>query len=178
MENKTIWTLDPAHSELIFKVKHLMITNVKGQFKSFDIEAASNGDDFTNANVKVTVKTNSVFTNDTNRDTHLRSADFFDSELFPEMIFESNEFNKLDEKHYSIKGNLTIKNISKPVVLEAEFGGTVTDPYGNYKAGFSISGKFNRKDWNLNWNAALEAGGVLVSDEVRLTAEIQLIKKA
>jgi polyisoprenoid-binding protein YceI len=173
---KTTWVSDPTHSELLFKVKHLMISNVKGEFKTFEVKAESEGDDFTNANVMVKIDVNSIFTNQIDRDNHLRSADFFDAEQYSELTFESTEMIKLDDENYQLKGMLTIKDVSKEVVLDVEFGGFVKDFYGNDKAGFSISGKFNRTDFGLNWNAALETGGVLVSEEVRLNAEIQMVK--
>jgi polyisoprenoid-binding protein YceI len=173
---KTTWVSDPTHSELLFKVKHLMISNVKGEFKTFEVKAESEGDDFTNANVMVKIDVNSIFTNQIDRDNHLRSADFFDAEQYSELTFESTEMIKLDDENYQLKGMLTIKDVSKEVVLDVEFGGFVKDFYGNEKAGFSVSGKFNRTDFGLNWNAALETGGVLVSEEVRLNAEIQMVK--
>lgn len=174
---KTKWTTDPSHSELIFKVKHLMITNVKGEFRNFDVKVESDGTDFSQADVEVSIDASSIFTNNEDRDNHLKSADFFDSENYEKITFKSNELNMLDEENYQLKGMLTIKGISNEVVLDGEFGGFMKDPYGNEKAGFSLSGKFNRKDWGLNWNAALEAGGVMVSEEVRLNAEIQLVKQ-
>lgn len=177
-ENRTTWALDPAHSELLFKVKHLMITNVKGEFRRFDVQVESQGDDFSDAKIAVKIAADSVFTNNADRDGHLQSADFFDAEAYPEITFKSTTMNKLDDENYQLKGLLTMKGISNEVVLDVELGGYVKDPYGNDKAGFSIAGKFNRSDWGLNWNAALEAGGVMVSDEVRLSGEIQLVKKA
>ncbi|HLW51165.1 MAG TPA: YceI family protein [Sphingobacteriaceae bacterium] len=174
---KTNWAMDPAHSELLFKVKHLMITNVKGEFKKFDVSVESEGEDFRKAKVNVKIAADSVFTNQADRDQHLASADFFDVGNHPEITFESSEMNKLDDENYQLKGLLGIKGVKKEVVLDAEFGGFMKDPYGNQKAGFSLSGKFNRKDWGLNWNAALETGGVMVSDEVRLNAEVQLVKQ-
>ena len=174
---KTNWAMDPAHSELLFKVKHLMITNVKGEFKKFDVSVESEGEDFRMAKVNVKIAADSVFTNQADRDQHLASADFFDVGNHPEITFESSEMNKLDDENYQLKGLLGIKGVKKEVVLDAEFGGFMKDPYGNQKAGFSLSGKFNRKDWGLNWNAALETGGVMVSDEVRLNAEVQLVKQ-
>lgn len=178
MSKKTKWVLDPAHSELIFRVRHLMISNVKGEFRKFDVSMENDGNDFKDAKVSVDIDANSISTNNTDRDTHLRSADFFDTENFQKLTFESSELNKLDEGNYQLKGLLTIKGTSKEVVLDVDFGGFMKDPYGNEKAGFSISGKFNRKDWGLNWNATLEAGGLMVSDEVRLNAEIQVVKQA
>lgn len=174
---KTKWTLDPTHSEILFKVKHLMITNVKGEFRNFDATIFSVGNDFDKAKVNVTIDAASIFTNNTDRDAHLQSADFFDVENHKELSFEGTSLKKLDDDNYELKGLLTIKGVSKEVALGVEFGGLMKDPYGNEKAGFSVSGKINRKDWGLNWNAALEAGGVMVSDEVRISAEVQFVKQ-
>lgn len=175
-KNSAKWVLDPTHSELTFKVKHLMISNVKGEFKNFT--ASIDKEDFVKGSVKVGVETSSVFTNNTDRDNHLRSVDFFDAENHPEMSFESTGFTKVEDDEFRLKGLLSIKGISKEVELDVEFGGTNKDPWGNEKAGFSFSGKINRKDWGLNWNAALETGGVLVSDEVRIGGEVQFVKQA
>ncbi len=172
--SKTKWVLDPTHSELVFKVKHLMITNVKGEFRKFKAEI--DGDDFTKSKITATIDASSIFTNDDNRDTHLKSSDFFDVENHKEITFEGTSFKKLDDENYQLRGILTIKGISKEVILNVEFGGTTKDPWGNEKSGFSISGKINRKDFGLNWNAALETGGVLVSEEVKIQAEVQLVK--
>lgn len=172
----TKWVMDPTHSELLFKVKHLMITNVKGEFRKFSGEI--DGEDFTKAPVKVKIESSSVFTNNDDRDNHLKSGDFFDVENHKELTFESTSFEKVDDDEYKLKGILTIKGVSKEVALDVEFGGTNKDPWGNEKAGFSLSGKINRKDWGLNWNAALESGGVLVSDEVKIQAEVQFVKQA
>jgi polyisoprenoid-binding protein YceI len=174
MENAK-WVLDPTHSELTFKVKHLMISNVKGEFKSFS--GAINQEDFAKGKVSVSVETASVDTNNADRDTHLKSGDFFDAEKHPAMTFESSRFDKVSDDAYKLTGALTIKGVSKEVKLDVEFGGTNKDPWGNEKAGFSFSGKINRKDWGLNWNAALETGGVLVSDEVRIDGEVQFVKQ-
>lgn len=180
MENsiKTKWVSDPTHSEILFKVKHLMITNVKGEFRSFNVEALTDGSNFEGADINVNIDSTSVFTNNDDRDGHLKSADFFDVENFSELTFAGSGLRKINDDVYKLNGILTIKGVSKEVVLDVEFGGINKDPWGNEKAGFSISGKFNRKEWGLNWNAALETGGVLVSDEVRLNAEIQLVKQA
>lgn len=171
----TKWVLDPTHSELNFRVKHLMITNVKGAFRKF--EATVDGVDFTKSKINVSIDADSVFTNDDNRDGHLKAADFFDVANFPAISFEGTSFVKKDEENYVLTGNLTIKGVSKEVKLDVEFGGINKDPWGNEKAGFAISGKIHRKDWGLNWNAALETGGVLVSDEVKISAEVQFVKK-
>lgn len=166
----TKWTLDPTHSEITFKVRHMMISNVKGAFTSFDAELEAEDDTFKNVKVKATIKTDSVNTNNEDRDTHLKSEDFFNAAANPEIMFESDSLN--DE----ITGNLTINGVTKPVKLDVDFGGTNVDPWGNTKAGFSFEGKINRKDFNLNWNTALEAGGVMVSDEVKIAGELQFVK--
>lgn len=174
---KTKWALDVAHSEITFKVKHLMITHVKGEFQNFKASIESAGTDFNQAKASATIDAGSIYTNNKDRDVHLKSTDFFDVENYREITFEGTEFYKLDEDNYQLKGLLTLKGITKEVDLDVEFGGVVKDPYGNEKAGFSLSGKINRKDWGLNWNAALEAGGVMVSDEVRILAEVQFVKE-
>lgn len=176
MNNRSTWTIDPTHSEIIFKVKHLMITNVKGEFRKFDAKVTSSGNNFSIAKVAVSIDTASIFTNNDDRDNHLRSADFFEVEKFPEIKFESTAFEKLDEQAYKLTGILTIREVSKEITLDVEFGGVIKDPWGNDKAGFSVSGTINRRDWGLNWNAALEAGGVLVSEEVRINAEVQFVR--
>lgn len=175
---KTKWVLDPTHSEILFKVKHLMITNVKGEFRKFGAEVLTDGNDFTTASVNVTIDAGSVFTNNEDRDNHLKSADFFDSENFKELSFKATSLKKVDDDEYKLNGLLTIKGVTNEVSLNVEFGGINKDPWGNEKAGFSIEGKINRKDWGLNWNAALETGGVLVSEEVKISAEVQFVKQA
>ncbi len=170
----TKWVSDPTHSEIQFKVKYLMITTVTGYFRQFSVVAQTEGNDFSNAIIEFEVNTASVDTNEADRDNHLRSADFFDSEKFPTLKFRSTKMEKVDDQHFVLVGHLTIKDVTKPVTLNVEFGGLMKDPWGNNKAGFSLAGNINRKDWNLNWNATLEAGGVLVSDEVRLFCEVQL----
>lgn len=171
----TNWVLDPTHSEVSFKIKHLMITNVTGNFGTLSGTVSSESDDFTGAVVSFNAATDSISTNNADRDTHLKSPDFFDASQFPEIKFEAGSYNAGAEK---ITGNLTIKDVTKPVTLDVDFNGVNKDPWGNLKAGFSVSGKINRKDWGLNWNAALETGGVLVSEEVKINAEIQFVKQA
>lgn len=177
MENVTNakWVLDPTHSELNFTVKHLMISNVKGEFKNFTAEIDK--EDFANGSVTVTVEASSLFTNNADRDNHLKSADFFDVDNHPSLTFNSTRFNKVDDDEYKLLGLLTIKGVSREISLNVEFGGINKDPWGNVKAGFSFSGKINRKDWGLNWNAALETGGVLVSDEVKISGEVQFARQ-
>ena len=172
--SNTTWNLDPTHSELTFKVKHLMISNVKGEFTKFN--ATIHGESFESAKLTATIDAASVFTNNNDRDGHLKSADFFEVETYPELNFESTSIKKVDDEEYKLTGNLTIKGTTKPITLDVDFGGYMKDPYGNEKAGFSIEGKLNRKDFGLNWNAALEAGGVMVSEEVKIAAEVQFVK--
>lgn len=173
----TQWALDPTHSELQFKVKHLMITTVTGSIKSFSAELTSEGEDFTNANINFSGEISSLDTGNTDRDNHLKSADFFDAETHPTMNFVSTAVEK-DGDDYIVKGDLTIKGETKSVKLTAEFGGIATDPWGNTKAGFTLSGKINRTDFGLSWNAALETGGVMVSEEVKILGELQFVKQA
>lgn len=173
MEN-TNWVLDPTHSEVQFKVKHLMMTNVTGQFNVISASVSAN-EDFTSTKIDFTADTASVNTGNEQRDGHLKSADFFEAEKYQTLKFESTDYNAKDGK---LNGKLTIKGITKPVSLEAEFNGTNKDPWGNVKAGFSLSGKINRKDWGLTWNAAMETGGLLVSEEVKINAEVQFVKQA
>lgn len=168
----TPWKLDPAHSELTFKVKHMMISNMKGNFETFDAEIIAQDDTFKNAKTTATVQVDSVHTNNDDRDKHLKGADFFDVEKFPTITFESDSLT--DE----VNGNLTIMGVSKPVKLNVDFGGINTDPWGQIKAGFSFETKISRKDFGLVWNAALETGGVMVSDEVKIIGELQFIKQA
>lgn len=167
----TKWTLDPAHSEITFRVKHMMISNVKGQFTEFSAEIDSNDESFKNARTTAAIVTASVNTNNADRDNHLRSAEFFNAEQYPTITFETDAMNS------AVTGNLSINGITKPVQLDVDFGGINVDPWGNTKAGFSFEGKINRKDFGLNWNAALETGGVLVSDEVKIAGELQFVKQ-
>ena len=172
----TKWLLDPAHSELSFKIRHMMIANVLGVFKSFKASIEAEGEEFKQAKISASVDVNSIFTNNADRDTHLKSADFFDAASFPQMVFEALQFEQKSSGNYTLAGNLTIKNITKSITLDVECGGILKDPYGNIKAGFSFTGKLNRKDWGLNWNATLESGAVLVSDEVRLMGYLKFVK--
>lgn len=177
---KTKWSIDPAHSEIGFKVRHLMITNVKGVFKEFDASIYTTNEDFTTAEVDFWLNPASVDTGDANRDAHLKGADFFDVEHHKQIHFTSDfAVDKVDnDGSYEVWGDLTIKGIKKQVKLSIEFGGVMKDPWGNHKAGMTVNAKINRTDWGLNWNAALEAGGVLVSEEIRISCDIQLVKQS
>ena len=171
----TKWVIDPTHSELTFKVKHLMISNVKGEFKTF--QANIDGEDFTKSTISAIIDASSLSTNNNDRDTHLKSPDFFEIEKYPEITFVSTSIKKVDDDEFKLVGDLTIKGTTKEITLNTEFGGFMKDPYGNEKSGFSINGKLNRKDFGLNWNAALEAGGVMVGNEIKINAEVQFIKQ-
>lgn len=176
MSEKIKWVIDPAHSEIGFKIKHLMITNVKGSFKEFDASIYTTGNDFLSAEVDFWLNPASIDTGDANRDAHLKGADFFDAENHPQINFTGNTYNRIDDENYELFGDLTIKGIAKQIKLNVEFAGIAKDPWGNEKAGFVITGKINRTDWGLSWNAALETGGVLVSEDVRISCEVQLKK--
>ena len=166
------WTVDPSHSELGFVARHLMVTKVRGQFKEFE-GSVKVGDDITDSQVTAVAQLASVDTGSADRDTHLRSADFFDVENNPTMSFTSTEVTE-----DSLKGDLTIKGVTRPVVFELDFSGLATDPWGNQKAGFEASTEINRKDFGLEWNVALEGGGVLVSEKIKINLDIQLTKAA
>lgn len=173
----TKWGIDPAHSEIGFKVKHLMISTVTGKFDKFEGSAESNGDDFADAKVSFTADTASVNTNNAQRDGHIQSAEFFDAAKFPQLKFTGTKFEKAEGEKYVLNGDLTIRDVTKPVKLDVVFEGLAKDPYGNIKAAFSITGKVNRTDFGLNWNVPLETG-VLLSEEVRFQIEVQLLKQA
>ena len=175
---KTTWTIDRAHSEIGFKVKHLVFSNVRGRFKEFDASIYTRGDDFKSAEIDVWINPASVDTGIEQRDAHLRSADFFDAEQFKEIRFTASTLAAVDEEgHFVSNGELTMKGTKKPIKLDVEFGAIIKDPWGAEKALFSIEGKINRKDWGLNYNTALETGGVLVSEDVWIHCEVQLIKQ-
>jgi polyisoprenoid-binding protein YceI len=175
---KTKWVADPAHSEVQFKVRHLMITTVTGYFRSFNVEVETEDADFTKASkIIFTADINSIDTNSAQRDTHLRSADFFEIEKYPSIWFEGKKIEKTSDDTYQLHGDLKIRDITKAITVEVEFGGTVVDPYGQLKAGFTVSGKVKRKDFGLSWDAMTEAGQIVVANEIKLHAEIQLVKQ-
>lgn len=177
MAAKTTWVIDPSHSEIAFKVKHLMISNVKGSFSEFSGQLLTVGDDFSTAEISFQINPASISTGSADRDGHLKSPDFFDVENFKEITFTSGKLAKTSDDEFALSGDLVIKGVSQSVKLDVEFGGLMTDPWGNVKAGFTINGKINRKDFGLTWNAALEAGGVLVGDEIRLNLDVQLLQQ-
>lgn len=174
----TKWKIDPTHSEVQFKVKHLMITTVTGSFKEFDLEVETEGDDFTTASkIEFTADINSISTNNEQRDEHLKSADFFDASQFGKVTFIGKKYEQAGDD-YKLYGDLTLRGVTKPITLNVEFGGVVVDPYGQTKAGFTVTGKISRKEFNLTWSGVTEAGQVILSDDVRIISEVQLVKQA
>lgn len=173
----TKWVLDPTHSEVTFKVKHLMFTNVSGNFTKFEATASSEDENFDNASFSFSAEVDSINTNNADRDGHLKSADFFDAAQFPTITFTSTNVAKAEEGEYVVTGDLSIHGETKSVTLAVEYGGIQKDPWGNIKSGFSVVGKINRKDFGLSWNAALETGGVMLGEEVKLALELQFVKQ-
>lgn len=171
-----IWNLDNAHSELRFRIKHMMIANVSGQFKSFSSSVHVDNDDFNTAKIEFTIEASSIDTANEQRDQHLRSGDFFDVENHPKIEFLSSSVVADSENNYKVSGTLTMHGHSHDVTFHADFGGIGKDPWGNTKAGFTIEGNIKRSDFGLVWNAPLETGGVLVSDEVKIFGELQFAK--
>ena len=173
----TKWILDPTHSDLGFKIKHLMITNISGSFKTFQAEAKTEGEDFSTAKINVTVDMASISTNNEHRDAHLRNADFFEVEKHPELTFSSSKIEAIDSNTFALYGELTLKGVTKPVKLDVEFSDVTKDPWGGERAGFTITGKIKRSDWGINFNSVLETGGLALGDEVKINAEIQMVKQ-
>ena len=171
------YKIDPMHSEIQFKIRHLMITNVTGSFTTFDGTMETTSDDFTDAKISFTAEVKSLSTNNAQRDGHLISPDFFDAEKYPEIKFESSSIKKAGDEDYKLSGDLTIRDTTKSVELDVTFGGNMNDLYGNARAGFEITGKINRKDFGLVWNAPTETGGVVLSEDVKLLLNVQMIKQ-
>ena len=169
---KTKWSIDPTHSEIAFKVKHMMLSTVTGHFEDFAASVETESEDFKDAEVYFSAKINSINTKNGDRDAHLKSDDFFNAAAYPEMTFQSKSFD--GER---LIGDLTIRDVTKEVTLDAELNGIAVDPYGQTKAGFEITGEINRKDFKLTWNAVTEAGSIVVSDKVKLAVEAQFIKQ-
>lgn len=172
MENKATWAIDPSHSDVMFKVRHMMISTVSGQFEDFSATENADSDDFSGAEVEFSAKIDSINTKNADREAHLKSDDFFNAEAYPELKFKSKSYD--GDK---LVGDLTIRDVTKEVSFDTEFNGIATDPYGQTKAGFEISGKINHKDFNLTWSAVTEAGKIVVSDEVKLIVDAQFVKQ-
>jgi polyisoprenoid-binding protein YceI len=178
MSTKTIWKLDPSHSEVQFKVKHLVISTVTGQFTDFTGEIHTEGNEIAGANAIFEAKVDSISTNNADRDGHLKSADFFDAASHPTINFSATSFEKVGGDEFEITGDLTLRGITKSIKLKSELGGMATDPYGQEKVGFEITGKISRKEFGLTWSAVTEAGGVVVGDEIKLLLNLQFVKQA
>ena len=174
----TNWILDATHSELQFKVKHLMISTVTGQFNKFNATVETDGEDFTTAKVHFRAEVNSISTNNEQRDAHLRTGDFFEADKFPDLLFEGERLEKTGDDEYKLHGTITIKGVSKRITLDASFGGITTDPWGNTRTGFSVAGKINRQDYGISFGSVTETGGLLLGDEVKIIANVQLVKQA
>jgi len=171
------YTLDTAHSSFDFSVRHMVISSTKGRFAKFDVTAEIDEANLANSSATITIDANSVDTREEARDNHLRSADFFDVANHPQITYTTRRLESRGANDYRIIGDLKLRGTSHEVPLEAEVTGPVKDPYGNTRYGISAQGKINRKDFGLNWNSVMEAGGLLVGDEVKLSAEIELVKK-
>ena len=171
------YKIDPLHSEIKFRVKHLMISNVTGEFKTFDATVTAEAADFSDASISFEADINSISTNNEQRDGHLKSDDFFNAEQFPKLTFVSTSVEKAGDSELLVHGHLTIRDVTKPVTLKAEIGGTMVDFYGQTKVGFEVSGTIQRKDFNLSWDAVTEAGGVVVSNDVKLLLAVQFTKQ-
>jgi polyisoprenoid-binding protein YceI len=174
----TKWSIDPMHSEIQFKIKHLVISTVTGSFKTFSGEATSETGDFENATINFKIDVNSIYTNQEQRDAHLRNGDFFDAEKYPEITFQSTSFKKVKGDDYKLAGNLTMKGVTKPVELDVEFGGSAKDNWGNTKYGFEVKGVINRKEFGLTYNALTEAGGLALGEDIKMSANIQVAQAA
>ncbi|MFN3754023.1 YceI family protein [Flavobacterium sp.] len=174
---KATWAIDPTHSEIGFKVKHMMFTNVSGKFDLFEALIENEEENFETSTINFSAEVNSINTGNDDRDNHLRSADFFDVENFGKLTFKSTNVQKVTEGEYKISGDLTIKDVTKNITFDTEYSGLMKDPWGNTKIGLSLNGKINRKEFGLTWNAALETGGVLVGEDIKLNAEVQFVKQ-
>ncbi|WKN44850.1 YceI family protein [Tunicatimonas pelagia] len=174
---KTTWAIDPAHTEIQFKVRHMMLSTVTGSFAAFNGTLETERDDFANADIQFTAYVDSISTGEAQRDTHLKSDDFFAADRYPELRFHSMTFMPQSDNAYQMRGELTIRDQTRPITLAVIYHGTAVDPYGQTKAGFEMTGTISRKDFGLQWNAMTEAGGVVVGDEVRLVMNVQLIRQ-
>ncbi len=175
MINQTKWTIDTAHSDIAFKIRHLMIAHVKGSFKTFDASIYTSDKDFSTAIIDLWIDSASITTGDEKRDEHLKSVEFFDVENHKQIFFTSSTIEKPDaDDVHELWGELTMKGITKKIKLNVEFGGIIKDSWGNEKAGFNVSGKINRTDWGLSWNSAIETGGIMLGEEIKISCEVEL----
>jgi polyisoprenoid-binding protein YceI len=175
MTNQIKWSIDQAHSEIGFKIRHLMIAHVKGAFKTFDASIYTTGKDFKTARIDLWIDASSIATGDAKRDEHLKGPDFFDIQNHTQIAFTSGAIEKADaDGNHELWGELTMKGITQKIKLKVQFGGIINDPWGNEKAGFTVTGKINRNDWGLVWNTAIETGGLMVGEEVKISCEVEL----
>lgn len=174
----TTWVVDPIHSDVQFKIKHLVISTVTGAFNQFEGAATAAGDDFDQLKADFKIDVKSIDTKNGDRDNHLRNGDFFDADVYPEITFSSSSWKKIGDDEFELAGDLTMKGVTKPITLKAEFGGIEKDAYGNTKAGFEITGKINRKEFGLTYNALTETGGLALGEDIKLVSNIQLAKQA
>jgi polyisoprenoid-binding protein YceI len=172
------YKIDVDHSDVMFKVKHLMISTVTGVFKKFDATLEVDEEDLSNAKVSFEADIDSVDTKNEQRDGHLKSDDFFNAEKFPKMTFKSTSITKEDDNEFTLTGDLTIRDVTKSVNLKVEYNGSTVDPWGMTRMGFEVSGKINRKEYGLKWSAVTEAGGIVVADDVKLAMNVEMIKQA
>lgn len=172
----TAWNLDRSHSSINFEVDHMVVSETAGKFKDFTMNVKSDKADFTDAVFDITLKTESITTDDEKRDGHLKSADFFDANQFPYITFKGRKFKQIKGNQYSLTGDLTMHGVTKTMTLNAKFNGTVKDPYGNTRAGIKVTGEIDRYDFGLKYNSALEAGGLTIGQKVRINCNIELIK--
>jgi polyisoprenoid-binding protein YceI len=172
----TQWALEPAHSEVTFKVRHMMISNVSGHFGKLESAVETNGDDISTAKVHFAIDVDSISTKNEQRDGHLKSPDFFDAANHPKITFESTGIEAAGDGNYKLHGNLTMRGVTHPVTFDAEYGGILNDGWGNIRVGFTVNGKVNRKDYGLNWSALTEAGGLVVGDDVKFEAHVEYVR--
>lgn len=174
----TKWVMDPTHSEVHFKVKHMLVSTVTGHFKTFNATVATEGDDISTAKVHFTADIASISTNNEQRDGHLKTGDFFDADNHPQLTFDSERLEKAAGDDYKLYGTLTMRGVSKQIILNVEFGGIMQDPWGNTRTGFSVAGKINRKDFGVSFSMVSEAGGILLSEDVAISANVEFVKEA
>lgn len=177
MSTTTKWSLDDTHSEVHFKVKHMMISTVTGQFSRFSSSIETIGEDFTTAKIQFTADVDSISTNNAQRDAHLKNGDFFDVPNYPQITFRSSKVVRVDQENYKVHGDLTMRGVTKEIVLDVEFGGIMQDPWGNTRAGFTLSGKINRHDFAISFGGVTETGGLLLGDEVKINANAEFVKE-
>lgn len=176
LEQGQSWTVDKTHTKIQFSVRHMVIAEVVGQFKSYELKIRNGKEDISDSKIELTIDTKSIDSGVPDRDNHLRSADFFDVEKYPLITFESKSFVKVDDEKYSLKGDLTIKNITREVELDVAYGGQIVDPWGKLRTGFKIAGSINRFDYDLKWNILIETGGAVVGKNVNFICDVELTK--